>query len=84
MGHGGTPHHEHRNGEVTGQATASLPQFAPVHFKNATCSGPGGTVGNPANGGAALNITEFGIKLTHSTTPGNNSVIITYIGPPGL
>jgi len=62
-----------------GEPVSSLPKFTPVTFTSALACGPNGATTNPQIGDL-LNIQTAGGKLLTSTTVGNDTATITFIG----
>ncbi len=62
-----------------GEPTSSLPRFTPVTFTSALACGPNNAVTNPQLGDI-LNIATAGGTLLTSTTVGNQTATISFVG----
>ena len=62
-----------------GEPISSLPRFTPVTFSSAFACGPNNATANPATGDI-INIQSASGKILTSTTVGNDTVTINFVG----
>jgi hypothetical protein len=62
-----------------GEPTSSLPKFSSVTFTSALACGPNNATANPQSGDI-MNISTTGGKILTSTTVGNDTTTITFVG----